>query len=131
MGFKIVKTKASDNFPSDSWILNMFEGWFDPCPLNSDPSFDGLAVAWKDKTYVNPPYSKPLKWILKGIEEHKQGKTIVFLLKNDSSTQWYKALHEAGAHFLMISGRLRYGSGKPAPFPSIIAVLSNKNGWLL
>jgi len=76
--------------------------------------------------FVNPPYSNPLPWILQGISENKKGKTIVFLLKHDSSTKWYQALHEAGAHFMMIQGRLKHGTGKSASFPSVIAVLSKR-----
>lgn len=76
------------------------------------------------RVFVNPPYSDPLPWVLHGIKEHQKGKTVVFLLKHDSSTKWYRALHEAGARFLMIEGRLRHGTGKPANFPSILAVLA-------
>lgn len=74
--------------------------------------------------FVNPPYSDPLPWVLQGIKEHQKGKVVVFLLKHDSSTRWYRALHEAGAHFLMVEGRLRHGTGKPANFPSVLAVLA-------
>ena len=33
----------------------MFEGWFDPCPLNDNPDVDGLNIEWKDKTYGKRP----------------------------------------------------------------------------
>jgi len=68
---------------------------------------------------------------LKGIRSHqKNHSTIVFLLKHDSSTEWYRLLHEAGARFLMFNGRLSFGgeytknSKSVAPFPSLLAVLS-------
>ena len=118
--------KKSDCYATDDWVLSLFEGWFDPCALSDNEglrSFDGLGSSWRDRTFVNPPYSAPLPWVEQGIRENRKGKTIVFLLKHDSSTKWYKLLHEAGAHFLMISGRLKHHTGKPANFPSLIAVL--------
>jgi hypothetical protein len=84
---------------------------------------DGLAIDWPDCTFVNPLYSWPLSWVEKAILENQKGKTIALLLKHDSSTRWYKLLHQAGAHFLMPSERLRFSDKKSAPFPSIIALL--------
>jgi len=52
--------------------------------------------------------------------------TIVMLLKHDSSTRWFRKLHEAGSHFLLISERLSYQTGKTANFPSVLAIISNK-----
>jgi hypothetical protein len=126
-----------DNWGTPEWLMNVFEDWFDPCPFN--PEFDkakhqdGLEIEWKDKTYVNPPYSNPLKWVEKAIEENKKGKTIAMLLKVDTSTRWFAKLNEAGAYFLWLNGRLKFkgknwhdGEGKlsPANFPSMLAILS-------
>jgi hypothetical protein len=121
-----------DDYPTDNWIKVLFENWFDPCSLSNGElrSFDGLGSSWKDKTFVNPPYSNPLEWIRKGIEEHKKGKTIAFLLKVDTSTRWFAELQNNGAKFLWINGRLKYDTGKPAPFPSMIAILSSQKGDL-
>lgn len=120
----------SDSYATDKWILSMFEHWYDPCPLN--PSFnplidvDGLETSWGMQTFVNPPYSNPLPWVEKAIEEHEAGRTIVMLLKHDTSTRWYALLHEAGAKFLMVQGRLKHQTGRSAAFPSVLAVLSCK-----
>jgi hypothetical protein len=122
------KTKNSDECATPSWIREgLFGGWFDPCPLTQGlVERDGLHSVWKaDKIFINPPYSKPLPWIERAICEYKKGKTVVLLVKHDSSTQWWAKLHEAGAHFLPILGRLRFNNGGPAPFPSILAVLSH------
>ena len=116
----------NDNYATDKKIMDLFDDWFDPCPLNENPSFNGLNINWKNKTYVNPPYSKPRPWIIKAIEENKKGKTIVMLLRMDTSTKWFKNLQEAGATFLWINGRLKFRTGKPANFPSMIAILTNK-----
>lgn len=119
-----MKVKESDQFPTDSFIMNVFEDWFDPCPLNDNPIIDGLKIDWKDKTYVNPPYSSPKEWVIKAILEYKKGKRIVMLLKHDSSTEWYRLLHEAGARFSMINRRLQHKTGKCSNFPSVLVFLT-------
>jgi hypothetical protein len=102
----------------------LFKEWFDPCPLNPNPELDGLSIDWKDRTFINPPYSKPFPWIEKAIQESKKGKRIVLLLKMNSSTSWFKRLQESGATFLWINGRLRFHTGKPANFPSMLVLLN-------
>lgn len=120
----MIETKPTDQFPTDEWLLNIFADWFDPCPLNDKPEIDGLSIEWGERTYCNPPYSKPFPWVLKGIEEHKKGKTVVFLLKFDITTEWYRELKQAGAHFLYVGERLHHGARFASPFPSLIAILS-------
>jgi len=115
---------TSDKYETDGWLKNIFLGWFDPCPINPLPFTDGLGMSWGERTFINPPYSNPLPWIRKGIKEAAKGKTIVFLVKHDTSTRWYAELHAAGARFLMVQGRLKHGTGKSAAFPSVLAVLN-------
>lgn len=121
---------SHDSHPTDDWLAEIFLGWFDPCPLQYDWSPithpDGLEIDWQRWTYVNPPYSDPLPWVKKAIREKAKGNTVVMLLKHDSSTKWYSLLHEHGANFLMVNGRLSYGSDKTAAFPSVLAVLTGE-----
>ena len=120
--------EGNDEHLTPSWLKDgLFAGWFDPCPLwdSSEPKFDGLKIDWAaDRIFVNPPYSNPRPWVEKAIEAARAGKTVAMLLKHDTSTRWYSRLHEAGAHFLAIIGRLAF-TGSPAPFPSVLVVLSN------
>ena len=126
---------SSDDYPSDEWILEMFKGWFDPCPLvpKDELVSNGLNIDWWNKRhiYVNPPYSEPHLWVEKALMElfkaNMEGKpyTCVMLLKHDSSTRWFRALHEAGAHLMLISERLSFQRGSPAAFPSLMVVISN------
>lgn len=127
----------SDNYRTDKWILKLFENYYDPCPYNSeyDPELDldGLTVNWNafvikngyDGVFVNPPYSRPLEWVKKAILEKGKNPNmnIVMLLKNDSSTKYYRILNEFGSNFLFPYGRLKYQSGKSAPFSSVLVVL--------
>ena len=118
--------KGNDEYATPAWLKDdLFSGWFDPCPLSGyGQKFDGLNIDWTaDRIFVNPPYSNPLPWVEKAIEAAKNGKTVVLLLKHDTSTRWYSLLHEAGAHFLLIGGRLQF-TDSPAPFPSVLVVLS-------
>ena len=112
--------KESDKYETPNWIMNLFRNYYDPCPIN--PAIDGLKSEWGNKTYVNPPYSKPLPWILKAIEENKKDKIIVMLLKLDCSTKWYKELVNANAHFMFINERVKF-NGKPPIFPNVLVIL--------
>ena len=55
---KILFSKKSDNWATPKIMYQEYvnKGFFDPCPLNSN--FDALKIEWKDKNFVNPPYSK-------------------------------------------------------------------------
>ncbi len=117
---------SNDNYPTDDWILQIFNDWYDPCPLDPYYKVDGLLEEWSDKTWVNPPYSNPLPWIEIAIEENKKGKMIAMLLKVDTSTKWFAKLVEAKAKILWVNGRLKHKTGSPAPFPSMIVILTSE-----
>ena len=118
---------TNDNYATDICIKEMFEDWFDPCPLNNKPKVNGLEIEWEDKTYCNPPYSQMTKWIMKAVEENKKGKTIALLIRFDTSTKWFKALLERKPHILYCGERIHFEtpSGKTyaSPFPSILVIL--------
>ena len=121
--------RGNDEYATPDWLRKgLFEGWFDPCPLSLGLVLrDGLCCEWNSRNsrrvFVNPPYSNPLPWVEKAIDESERGLTVALLLKHDSSTRWWAKLHQAKAHFLPVMGRINFGGGKPAPFPSVIAVL--------
>lgn len=112
----------NDNYKTPNWLLQIFGDWFDPCPYNKYFEVDGLKIDWEDKTYVNPPYSNPLPWIIKAIEENKKGKQIALLLKLDCSTKWFRLLIENNAHILFINERVKF-NGKAPPFPNALFIL--------
>jgi hypothetical protein len=126
MSVETLYQNGNDECATPSWIRDgMFNGWFDPCPLSKGlVERDGLTTEWiGDKIFINPPYSNMKPWIDRAIRENRNGKTIALLVKNDSSTQWFFKLHEAGAHFLMFGERLHFNNGKAAPFASVLAIL--------
>ncbi len=126
MSLESLYRNGNDECATPDWILKgIFRGWYDPCPLSQGlVERDGLKSDWMgDRIFLNPPYSKPLPWIEKAIAEHKKGKTIALLVKHDSSTKWWAMLHETGAYFLPIMGRLTFDGKKAAPFPSVLVIL--------
>lgn len=81
---------------------------FDPCPVN--PSFDGLNIEWKDRNYINPPYSRQLKeaFIKKAFEESKKGKLCVMLLPVSTSTKIFHEVIYPNAEIRFLKGRVRF-----------------------
>lgn len=114
----------SDSYPTPKWLLDCFNGWYDPCPLNDNPTFDGLNTDWDYKTYVNPPYSNPLPWVKKAIEEMNKGKCIVMLLKADTSTEVFRLCHNFG-EVLFFASRIKF-NGR-TPYWGSMLVIFNKN----
>lgn len=105
--------------------MEHFKNHFDPCPNN--PQFDGLKVDWKNPTYCNPPYSNPLIWVKKAIEETKKGVNVVMLLRVDVSTRFYRFIIEQKPHIMFINERLKFNDcGKPASFSSMLVFLQAK-----
>ncbi len=115
----------TDDYETPEWIREIFDfdNWMDPCPLHRTYGVDGLKIQWGKKSFVNPPYSNPLPWVEKAIKEHKEGRTIVMLLRVDTSTKWFAKLVEANAKILWFSKRLKF-TDKPANFPSMLVILN-------
>ena len=99
---------------------------FDPCPSN--PDFDGLRVYWGKRNFVNPPYGREIpKWIKKGFDEWKTGKTVVFLIPSRTDTSYWHDYIMKADEIRFIRGRLKFsGSKNPAPFPSAIVVFRGR-----
>ena len=90
-------------------IYEEFKIDFDPCPYPKLDDFDGLTCEWGKSNYVNPPFGSimhqgkndkkpkkkgPTAWARKAIEEHRKGKSIVFVYPID---KWILMLIKAGA----------------------------------
>ena len=125
----------SDSFATPKELYQSLDSEFhfndDPCPLEDRPLLsgkamvDGLDREWGSATYMNPPYSEPAKWCRKAYLESLKGKTIVGLLRGDTSTKWFHEWVLPYAELRFVKGRLKF-NGKPAPFSSIIAIWREK-----
>lgn len=53
--------------------------------------------------WLNPPYSDPLPWVIKAVEEQKKGASLVMLLNADTSVLWFRKAYETVSeiHFFM------------------------------
>jgi site-specific DNA-methyltransferase (adenine-specific) len=105
--------KHSDNWQTPPELYNQlqeeFNFNFDPCPLNHDLQiWDGLKIEWKERNFINPPYSRKLKdlFVKKAIEESKKGKLCVLLLPVSTST---KLFHD---HILPNKKEIRFLKGR-------------------
>lgn len=107
----------SDNWKTPQWFydeLNKeFNFDFDPCPYSEgEPLFDGLAIEWKQRNFINPPYSRQLKekFVLKALEESKKGKLCVLLLPVSTSTKLFHEiiLKNISEPIRFVKGRLKF-----------------------
>lgn len=66
------------------------DDFFDPCPfMHNTELWDWLKIDWKQKNFINPPYSLKIKeaFIKKAIEESKKWKLCIMLLPVSTSTK--------------------------------------------
>ncbi len=98
-----------------------FQFDFDPCPAH--PTFDGLAVEWGQRCFVNPPYKEIAKWMQKAYSEWASGSLVVMLIPSRTDTRWWHDFVMKATEIRFIRGRLRFqGAKHNAPFPSAIIV---------
>lgn len=102
----------------------------DPCPL-SEPSplysNDGLARAWGNSVFINPPYGREIsKWIERAYREAQGGgKTIVLLIPSRTDTRWWHSWIMKATEIRFLRGRLCFDGKSPAPFPSAVVVFKS------
>ena len=122
-------SSKTPHWETPQWLLEylwrVFGQMDDPCPLNGS---GGLTKSWKKKTYVNPPYGRPiLQWTRKAFEESKKGKLVVMLLPARTDTSWWVYALKA-SEIWFIRGRIKFkGAKSSAPFPSVILFFKKKH----
>lgn len=124
---KILFSKKSDNWSTPKIIYKNYikKNYYDPCPLYSKT--DGLIDDWKEKNFVNPPYSKIKEFIDKSIIEHKKGKKVILLIPARTDTKYFRKLVNYGCNIIFVTGRLHFNDSNSAPFPSCYIELTNKD----
>jgi site-specific DNA-methyltransferase (adenine-specific) len=127
---------------SDRWLtpkylydeLNKeFNFNFDPCPIDwKDGDSDGLSIDWKERNFVNPPYSKVSKWIEKSYQEYKRGRLVVMLINTITDTLAFHKFIYNQAEIRFIKGRVKFinplepNKLQPSPKPSMIVIFKPK-----
>ena len=90
---------------------------FDPCPFMHDINkWDGLKIEWKERNYINPPYSDKkatgylkTSFVKKALEESKKGKLCVLLLPVSTSTKLFHNIIKPNADSIeLLKGRLKF-----------------------
>ena len=134
-GDQVVVAKALFSSNTDDWstpvdlynkLNKEFNFNYDPCPLHAD--FDGLETDWKERVFVNPPYSNVKDFLIKAHEElRKKSEVIVFLVPSRTDVKWFHeyVYHKASLRF--IKGRLKFGGSKnAAPFPNMLCIFKKE-----
>jgi site-specific DNA-methyltransferase (adenine-specific) len=94
------------------------------CPRFFTAKEDGLQQAWAPaRCWMNPPYGDVIAdWMEKAAEETRAGALVVCLVPARTDTAWWwKNARYGEVRFLR--GRLHFGEGGTAPFPSAVVVL--------
>lgn len=87
---------------------------FDPCPLSLEPistDKDGLLIAWGNRNFINPPYSRKLKeaFIMRAIKEAKEGKLCVLLIPVSTATAIFQNHIATNANEIrFVKGRINF-----------------------
>ena len=101
---------------------------FDPCPLMA--SEDGRKVKWTGRVFCNPPYSRIMEFLRKGLYHLAAGdcELLVYLIPARTDTAWFHDYCAKG-EIRFLRGRLKFGDSKnSAPFPSMVVVFKE---WTL
>lgn len=99
--------------PSDFYnkLNERFDFDFDPCPFQHDMSWDGLEIEWKQRNFVNPPYSRPNleRFVRKGIIEADKGKLCVFLIPASTDTRlFHEVILPNATSIEFVRGRIKF-----------------------
>jgi site-specific DNA-methyltransferase (adenine-specific) len=131
-GSKVLFSSYSDDWNTPKTLYDQldreFHFNFDPCPKSEGfrPT-DGLGT-WKERNFVNPPYSQVKIWIKNGYEQSLKGKLCVFLVASRTDAPWFHDyVLPYAKEIRFIRGRLKFNdSTKPAPFPSCIVIFDGR-----
>jgi site-specific DNA-methyltransferase (adenine-specific) len=132
----------SDEWETPPWLWNqldeIFNFDFDACctPKNmlAESFGDALGVWPLGNVFMNPPYSKPKKFLEAAYKASLEGTTVVCLLKGDPSTTWWNEWVKDKATVMWIPKRVRFYLNRlPGPhvanFPSVIAIYWGSQAW--
>lgn len=119
------------------YVRERFGTFYDPCPLNPNPSKDALKLDWREEMkkenkhciYINPPYSSAKQWILKS--KLYSDLTMVYLIKNESlGSKYFRELGPCDMVF--ITPHLRFPNYfRNARFSNLLLITGPRVGQRL
>ena len=90
---------------------------------------NGLVQDWsKDVVFMNPPYGRGInKWVEKAYRESEKGAVVVCLIPARTDTRyWWDFIFPHASDITFIKGRLKFGGGGNAPFPSALVEFNKR-----
>lgn len=131
MNNKVMFSSNSDHWATPTDVFNdlnkEFKFNFDPCPLYSDY---GLIGHWKERCFVNPPFSVVSDFLEYGMIEMDHGccELLVYLVASRTDTKWFHDIVLRRANEIrFLRGRLKFGNSKnSAPFPSCVIIFNRE-----
>jgi phage N-6-adenine-methyltransferase len=98
------------------------------CPVYHTREQDGLAQPWRGRVWCNPPYGREVgKWLEKAWRSVQSGEAevVVCLVFARTDTTWWHEWAVRANEVEFLRGRLNFGAGNNAPFPSALLVFRN------
>jgi phage N-6-adenine-methyltransferase len=96
------------------------------CNRFYSPEQDGLSMEWEGVCWMNPPYGRTIAaWMLKAYSYGMKGGTVVCLVPARTDTLWWHSFAMLG-EIRYVRGRLKFGKGGSAPFPSAVVIFGPK-----
>ena len=139
-------TQGGDSWSTPGWLFDLLDNEFH-FELDAAASLDNfkcfkfftaetnaLTQDWSKygSVFCNPPYSDPMPWVKKAIEETGKDThcVVALLLPSDTSTRWFKEAFQHAAETRLIQPRIKFGgvSGSPR-WGSVLFVFETKKRW--
>lgn len=134
MNNDLMFSSASDEWSTPQALFDELDAEFhftlDPCACAGnakcaryfDQEMGGLHRNWgTERVFMNPPYSAVGLWMRKAHTASTRGALVVCLVPARTDTRWFHELAMKG-EVRFVRGRLSFGNGGPAPFPSLIVI---------
>ena len=130
MNTKVMFSSASDEWSTPRDVYDKLNKEFhfdsDPCPIDTNTDYGFKSEIWKNRVFINPPYSKINVWVKLAYYYSQKGKLIVMLIPSRTDTDWWHKFVMKAKEIRFIKGRLKFGGHKnPAPFPSAIVIFKS------
>jgi site-specific DNA-methyltransferase (adenine-specific) len=106
-----IQFSGNDNYATPDFIFAALEREFgitlDPCPLNPEPTEDGLQLDWTDQVvFCNPPWSNIAPWVEKALISRC---TTVLLLPARTDVHWFhQLLHRPNVELRFFRKRVHF-----------------------
>ena len=109
-------TQTSDDYYTPKWVFDALDLTFDTDPAQPVGGCDwipvkkyytilddGLKQDWVGRVWLNPPYSKPAKWVEKFVQ-HGNG----IMLINLAKSAWFNALWESAHGITLLPSTMKF-----------------------